>query len=232
MKATGPEKQKQIRAIVFDLDRTLCVNDTFKVYIWIRLRKNFGQFLKVVPILYWALLCFGLGRINNSELKARTLNLICRGVSCKEAILDREKLIRDLKWDQQILEIIDCCKKQGTLIVLATASPNIYTNGIQKKFGFDYLISTELERNEVGEWTGSLIGANCFGVEKARRIKNWALDSQIPLSEIGFVSDSHADLPTFVLFGFSFTVRPTSGLRSNDYYPCIYHLDALIDFLK
>ena len=232
MRPIETDNLKKISAFIFDLDRTVCVDDTFKFYLRLRLVRDVRQFMKVVPITYWVFLCFVLRQITNNELKTRTLKLICRGITRQEAIQDQDILIRHLKWDKQILEAIKCCRKKGILTVLATATPAIYTRAIQYKFGFDYLISTEMEQNKNNDWTGLQISKNCYGNQKARRVKKLSRDLNIPLSQIAFVSDSHADLPTFVLSGVSFTVRPTQALQRSSHFSKIYNLDSLSEFLS
>ena len=60
--------------------------------------------------------------------------------------------------------------------------------------GFDKLLSTEFENlNEV--FNSKIIGANCKGEEKVRRLNNYISDYNI----LKFYSDSMSDKPLFDL---------------------------------
>ena len=67
------------------------------------------------------------------------------------------------------MDRIEWHKKNNDKIVVVTASPDLWLNDWCKKNHLD-LVSTRLEEKN-GKFTGNLIGMNCFGPEKVRRVK-------------------------------------------------------------
>ena len=57
-------------------------------------------------------------------------------------------------------------------MIICTASPRIYVRFIAERLGVAEVISTELEIKD-GCYTGKLLGKNCAGEEKLRRIKKY-----------------------------------------------------------
>ena len=70
---------------------------------------------------------------------------------------------------KKALDRIEWHRKNNDKIVVVTASPDLWLNDWCKKNHLD-LVSTRLEAKN-GKFTGNLIGMNCFGPEKVRRVK-------------------------------------------------------------
>ena len=70
---------------------------------------------------------------------------------------------------KKALDRIEWHKKNNDKIVVVTASPDLWLNDWCKKNDLD-LVSTRLEVTD-GKFTGNLIGMNCFGPEKVKRVK-------------------------------------------------------------
>lgn len=60
----------------------------------------------------------------------------------------------------------------GHTVVLASASLDVYLEPLSELLRVDGLVCTHLERGD-GTLTGRLVGANCRGAEKARRLRAW-----------------------------------------------------------
>lgn len=60
---------------------------------------------------------------------------------------------------------------QNHLCVLISASIDVYLEPWRKSAGFDHLICSQLEVTPEKKVTGKLQGLNCWGPEKARRLK-------------------------------------------------------------
>lgn len=60
----------------------------------------------------------------------------------------------------------------GHTVVLASASLDVYLEPLSELLRVDGLVCTHLERGH-GTLTGRLVGANCRGAEKARRLRAW-----------------------------------------------------------
>jgi HAD superfamily hydrolase (TIGR01490 family) len=62
-------------------------------------------------------------------------------------------------------------KQHGHRCVVISASLELYVRPWAIKAGFDDVIATHLEAHMEGYVTGKLSGANCFGIEKLRRLE-------------------------------------------------------------
>jgi len=62
-------------------------------------------------------------------------------------------------------------KQQGHRCVVISASLDLYVRPWAIKEGFDDVIATLLDVKGDGCVTGKLSGANCFGIEKVRRLE-------------------------------------------------------------
>lgn len=213
MKNIAMSRITNIKAVVFDLDGTLCVQDSFKKYLQIRVFKNPYHWILLFPIFWWMLLSYGIKMYDNNWLKKKTIGLVCRGIRDEEAKNDANILMRNLHWNQEILTILEQCREKGVVTILATASPQIYVDSIQRHFGFDHVLSTLMEKDSSGIWTGGVLGDNCYGEEKKNQLSAWCKQNELDWLEIALFSDSIADLPSFRKVGFAVAVRPKWQLR-------------------
>lgn len=69
-------------------------------------------------------------------------------------------------------------QREGDRVFIVSASPDIYVGPLARLWGLDGSISTRLEwRN--GLITGKILGRNCRGEEKARRIRELFSDEEL-----------------------------------------------------
>jgi len=155
----------------FDFDGTLTHRDTLLPF----LLHVFG----VVTVarhsfsLLPTLTGYGLGLIDNSAAKERVLVSFLSGKRKDElhrlgerfAAIVLPGLIR-----QESLQRFAWHKQQGHRCIVVTASLDLYVRPWAMKSGFDDVIATGLETREDGRVTGKLSGANCYGIEKVRRM--------------------------------------------------------------
>lgn len=72
----------------------------------------------------------------------------------------------------EAMQRLEWHKQQGHRCVAISASLELYVGPWAIKAGFDDVIATHLETREDGLVTGRLSGANCFGIEKVRRLES------------------------------------------------------------
>jgi phosphatidylglycerophosphatase C len=60
---------------------------------------------------------------------------------------------------------------EGARMVIVTASPDIIVAPFARGLGADTLLGTRFEFDDAGRFTGRLVGDNCRGEEKVRRLR-------------------------------------------------------------
>lgn len=163
------------RLVVFDLDGTITRHDTLLPYVAGLLEKRPWQLLRLLRVVP-ALLAYGLGRIDRGTLKARLLQATLRGRTRAEleawtAQFVPRLLERGVRVDA--LRAIETHRRSGDVLVLLTASTDLYAPAIAARLEFDETICTGLT------WTddrldGALATPNRRGAEKARCLEELA----------------------------------------------------------
>ena len=75
----------------------------------------------------------------------------------------------------------------------ASASLDPYLVPLGPSLGVDGVVCTVLERGADGRLTGSLVGPNCRGAEKARRVEAWLSERRLADVELWAYGDSAGD---------------------------------------
>ena len=78
-------------------------------------------------------------------------------------------------------------------MIFASASLDPYLVPLGGSLGVDAVVCTVLERGADGRLTGRLVGANCRGAEKARRVRDWLLENDLADAELWAYGDSSGD---------------------------------------
>ena len=84
-------------------------------------------------------------------------------------------------------------RELGHTVILASASLDPYLVPLGRSLGVDAVVCTVLERGKDGRLTGRLVGANCRGAEKARRVRGWLLEHDLADAELWAYGDSSGD---------------------------------------
>jgi phosphatidylglycerophosphatase C len=157
----------------FDFDGTLTRRDTLLPF----LRQVMGtpRLIRVLAMESPWLAAYAVGLLPNDQAKVRLLRRTIGGMT--KEILDEQagnfarqvlpRLVRPA-----MLQRLRQHQKLGHQCVLVTASLTLYIKPWAQKVGFAEVIGSELEFDESGCVTGMLIGGNCYGREKERRLRN------------------------------------------------------------
>ena len=78
----------------------------------------------------------------------------------------------------------------GHELVVVSASPELYVAPVARRLGFAAALGTRLEVGPDGCLTGQLVGRNCRGPEKVRRLTEWLGDEACAVVAYG---DSRGD---------------------------------------
>ena len=81
----------------------------------------------------------------------------------------------------------------GHVVLLASASLEPYLGPLGAELRLDGVVCTRLERDADGRLTGRLVGANCRGPEKARRVAEWLAAAGLEHAEVWAYGDSTGD---------------------------------------
>jgi phosphatidylglycerophosphatase C len=104
---------------------------------------------------------------------------------------------------KQILNRLRQHQAKGDQVHIVSASPDIYLHALVSQWGLDGLICTNLEWQD-GRMTGRILGKNCRGEEKARRMK--ALFGKRELQASYAYGNSEADRQMLELVGVGYYV--------------------------
>lgn len=201
-----------MRTVIFDLDGTLTKGDTFLSFLVLCLREFGFRNWSILLLPYDVLLYLG-GRITNSQLKEVFLSKVLSGISLERVQPVSEKFVSALlksKMNEQVTRVLNCHLVQKHRVVLATASVDIYVRDIAKRLSIHEVVCTLIEvRN--GLITGRLVGKNCHGMEKIRRLEEFLSPSE--LQRAVFYTDHHSDLPLLKKVEEGFLVNPSLRTR-------------------
>jgi phosphatidylglycerophosphatase C len=205
------ENSKKIS--IFDLDGTLTKSDTYLPYLVGFLKRNPKRWLKA-SILPFAAVMFYLKIHDNQWLKTIFLKVILGGET-KDNILAWNKIFLDKLFTKGLREdIVTILKKRqnaGDIILLSTASLDIYVPDIQNWFSINHLICTNtLWQDDC--LTGELDGNNCYGLEKLARVKSYMRKHNIS-GEVSVYSDHASDWPIMNYADKAYAVYPTKRMR-------------------
>lgn len=156
----------------FDFDGTITYQDSLLPFLqftsgqW----KVYVKLLREIPIFF----CFLVGIYSRQKAKERILAHFYRGMPltllkelgeafAQEPIKKylRPEALRRLEWHQKL----------GHRCILISASIDVYLKPWALSMGFQDVICSQVEANEQGLVTGRLLGSNCWGEEKVRRLE-------------------------------------------------------------
>jgi phosphatidylglycerophosphatase C len=184
------------RIAFFDFDGTVTTSDTLLEFIKFskgRLRFCFG-FLWNSPYL----VAYKIKLISNQTAKEKVLQFFFKSMPAavfkEQCELFARQVLPGLLRPKAI-EQIKKLKNEGCVVVIVSASPENWIQNWSEKNGLE-LIASQLEIAE-GKLTGKIVGKNCHGPEKVRRIlKKYVVKDY---DEIYAYGDTKGDLPMLEL---------------------------------
>jgi HAD superfamily hydrolase (TIGR01490 family) len=198
----------------FDLDKTLlCVNS---VSVWMRDEWRQGRLGKWQMLkLLSGLIRYQLG-ITNIEKDIHAGIMRLKGKSdalvCEQITQFYHAQIKHL-YRPGALEALNKHREQGHRTVLLTSSFHPLAQLVTEELHLDDCLSTRLEIDEKGFYTGKSSGPLCYGSGKLIFAQKHANLLNISLSDCFFYSDSITDLPVFQKVGLPVVVNPDFRLK-------------------
>jgi HAD superfamily hydrolase (TIGR01490 family) len=116
----------------------------------------------------------------------------------------------------EALELVRSHRRNGDLVVIATATNEFVTEPIARAFGVDELIAVRLARDTDGWITGEIDGVPSTREGKALRVEAWLADRGLDWGavEATFYSDSMNDLPLLERVDHPVATNPDDRLRA------------------
>lgn len=197
-------------AALFDFDKTLTRHDSLKLLLEHMVRCVPGA-TRDLPALLISLVPYAAGRVSKEDLKTRTFRMLRRLPAAERngflQAFCREVLAADLLAEG--LARVATHRRQGHLLVLASASADLYMGHVQRMLGFDHLVCTRT----ASLYNPVVVGANCYGREKIRRLEALPWFDRIDWRASWGYSDSDSDVPMLRLCGRPVATNPNRALR-------------------
>lgn len=204
----------QHRIAFYDLDRTVLATPTFTSFLLFAARRDARWRLVLLPIWLLAMLAYAMKIYSRDILKPLGIRLFLGGRIDPSHMRSLASAFADVRIPDDIQPgawtAMQADKADGYTLVLATAAPEFYACELGSRMGFRDVLATRHRRTENGDWQPAILGTNCYGNEKRRRIEQWLSETGIAIAdaEIRFYSDDLSDAPTLQLADQSFAVNP------------------------
>ncbi len=187
---------------LFDFDGTITKKETISEFL--RFCIGNTRFVLAVVRVFPSILGYFSGLIGNQEIKERLLFETVGGWE-EEWLVEKGQEFAKKRLPSLIrpkaLERIRWHKERGDRIVLISASLIYYLRPWADIVGIKEVIGVELEIAD-GRITGKLLGKNCYGAEKVRRLKELLDISNF--DEIYAYGDSRGDREMLALANYPF----------------------------
>jgi HAD superfamily hydrolase (TIGR01490 family) len=201
------------RGALFDLDRTLVRKETASLYVRFQRERGEATWRDMLRVTYWVAQ-YTLGVIDGPAVAARALESY-KGMA--ETVL----AARCDDWFLAYVEKHVCDRGReavarhqaaGDIVAIATAATRYVTRPLARSLRIDHWITSELELDANGCFTGRIVPPFCFGEGKVVRAERLAESLGFDLRETTFYSDSYTDLPLLLRVGDPVIVNPDMRL--------------------
>ncbi|WP_041139626.1 HAD family hydrolase [Beduini massiliensis] len=194
----------------FDFDDTLLPQDSMKRLIYFCLKRHPWSFIYLFKLAFLGLL-YGIKVISFIPLKQAILFPLNHLSEKELELFYQECLIPH--YYTNVVEELKQKKSEGYLIYLVSASPEVYLK--YTDLPVDMVIGTKTLTKE-GKNTSKVIGKNCKGEEKVRRIQEILKKQNIEIDydhSYGY-SDSLTDMPMLMLVKHRIRINKKDGSMS------------------
>ena len=194
---------------IFDVDYTLTKRETLVEFYFYMMKKN-PKFIKYLPKSIFSSI-FYVFKIYDASKAKRTFIRFIDGIeenAMKKIVKEfyEARLSKILYKDA--IDMIKKLKAEGYKIYLISASAEFYLSELYNIKEVDKVIGTRFS-TENGLHRNEIIGENCKGEEKVRRLKEILKKENIDVDfENSYMfSDSLSDLPLFNLVGHPYLIN-------------------------
>lgn len=183
--------QEKLTVAAFDFDGTLTYRDSLLPFLLFD--QGWWSFALKMTLASPVLTAYALKLIRNDRAKESLLKTFLGGRPLSEieasgarfAATQIAGMLKPEAWERFLWH-----KAQGHVCILVSASLVHYLAPWATAAGFDHIIGSRLDTNDHGLVSGRLHGGNCFGAQKAERIREWLGNRQAVIYAYG---DSRGD---------------------------------------
>jgi HAD superfamily hydrolase (TIGR01490 family) len=202
------------RAALFDMDRTLVRKETASLYVAYQRAIGEARRRDVLRTLYWVAQ-YTAGILDAPAVATRALRTLA---GMHESVL----AARCDDWFRRYVEPHVCDlgrraveehRARGDVLAIVTGASPYAARPLARRLGIPNVVSSELEIDERGMFTGGYVAPLCFGAGKIERTERLARTLGFSLRESVFYSDSITDLPLLEAVAEPVVVNPDSRLR-------------------
>lgn len=203
-----------LRAALFDMDRTLVRKETASLYVKYQRELGEATFTDTMKVLYWVLQ-YTAGVLDVPEVATRVLRSI---EGLPEVILSA----RCDDWFRTHVEkhvcdegrrAVEAHRAKGDVLAVVTGASLYVTRPLGRLLGIPHLVTTELEVDAEGLFTGRFRAPLCYAEGKVERAEKLSKELGFSLGDATFYSDSYTDLPLLERVDVPVCVNPDPRLR-------------------
>ncbi len=204
------EKKRPIA--LFDFDGTIARGDSIGAFMKYIFSNYYKSLIELVRIGFYAV-PYGLGIVSKKKMKTVVLQLTNHIPKDKIDEFIKAFINDSIKpsYFSAGLEKVKWHREQGHLLVMVSASMDIYMKEVCKDLGFDELICTNTSLKP----RPAVTGVNCYGIEKITRLKQSDFFEDTDWENSYAYSDHHSDIPMMELCGNKIATTPTKKLKSH-----------------
>jgi HAD superfamily hydrolase (TIGR01490 family) len=183
-----------MRLVVFDLDGTITYRDTLLPYVTGYLARSRRSRLRMARLLP-TLAAFGIGVADHGDVKSAFIRSTLGGATRAQLTTWTDEFVPwviDHGSSPGALAMLKAHRDAGDLLVLMSASTNLYVPQIGQALGFNEVICTGVAFDAAGRLDGALTTPNRRGPEKVRCFE--ALQHQHPGMQTVAYGNAASDL--------------------------------------
>jgi HAD superfamily hydrolase (TIGR01490 family) len=201
------------RAALFDMDRTLVRRETASLYVRYQRERGLANWRDMARVTFWVAQ-YTLGVIDAESVALRALREL---EGTPETVLSaRCDDWFHLKVERHVTDrgrmAVEAHRARGDLLAIVTGASQYTSRPLARLLRIEHLVSSELELDGRGRFTGKPVAPLCFGAGKVARAARFADAQGFRLEDATFYSDSLTDLPLLELVKEPIVVNPDARL--------------------
>ena len=208
------------RIALYDLDRTITRRPTYTLFLIHAAATHQLWRLILVPFVFVTIFLYAARLIGRARLKEINQALLLGHRTPADVVTRIAARFADRTLATNVLTgalaQIAADRAEGCRLVLATASYRFYAEAIAARLGFDDVIATDVATDPDGTLHARIIGENCYGAAKLRKVAAWLGAARLVRGEcdIRFYSDHVSDAPVFDWADHAIAANPHAPLRA------------------